>query len=989
MLRDNDFRLLTLGRLALLGADGHEGAEINARRRKLALLSVLALAGTARATRPVSRDSLLEMFWGDQDETRARHSLSDAISHLRRVMGRNSIVTTRAEASLAADAPLIVDAREFEQAVAERDFGRAVELYAGPFLDGVHVGASNAFEQWVARERARLEGLFLQACSQECMALARSRRWEECGTLAARWLDAAPLSADAAIFVLNALKAPGTREADRRALSAYESLRSRLTREYDLTPDAEVRELAESIRARLGASGNDQREQIATTSRPAPEPALDESLPRQAAGTPGDSAERPRRRRRALFGIAALAAAAALAISAPVIRRAVQPPAPTPAVVAVLPFTVHGSAELDYLTSGMVNLLSTNLDGAAGFRTVDPRAVLAMVGADTDPPESLERQRNIAARLGAGSYVSGTVVQAGDLVRMDATLYDGGSGDVPIARASAEGSAEDLFAMVDQLTAELLADRAPVAGGRLTRIAARTTHSIPALKAYLEGESHWRAVRLPEAIDAFERAVSLDSTFALAWYRLGVASSWEARVELARDAMERARRHGATLSEHDRRLVDAYHAIVERNHEEVELRYRSIVADYPADLEAWAGLGEMWFHGNPIRGRSFIESRQAWEHILRLEPRNMGAAWHLAQVAALEHRYQELDSLLNRILSTASGGAALSLRAMRATTLGTRAEQDALIPELREADDYTLIITLWRIALFSPDLEVVTRYGRLLTEPQRPPGVRAVGHVLLAHLELARGRWKNAQAQLDALEPLHPAWATEYRALLAASPFLPVNTIELASLREGLEGWEAAPNRPVENGPALWVNAHHDIHPQLQTYLEGLLSARLADADDAAHKAAVLGRGTGNDEPDDLARVHARGIRAEIARQAGDSVAALRALEEAPFFVDFGSGRTSGFYALGRERFLRAELLHARGRDDEALGWYRGMGEIFPYDLIYVAPSQLRQAEIHASAGRIAEAVKHYERFIELWSGADPELMPVVEDARRRVAALR
>ncbi len=81
--------------------------------------------------------------------------------------------------------------------------------------------------------------------------------------------------------------------------------------------------------------------------------------------------------------------------------------------------------------------------------------------------------------------------------------------------------------------------------------------------------------------------------------------------------------------------------------------------------------------------------------------------------------------------------------------------------------------------------------------------------------------------------------------------------------------------------------------------------------------------------------------------------------------------------------------MHALGRDDEALGWYRGMGEIFPYDLIYVAPSQLRQAEIHASAGRIAEAVKHYERFIELWSGADPELMPVVEDARRRVAALR
>jgi hypothetical protein len=33
--------------------------------------------------------------------------------------------------------------------------------------------------------------------------------------------------------------------------------------------------------------------------------------------------------------------------------------------------------------------------------------------------------------------------------------------------------------------------------------------------------------------------------------------------------------------------------------------------------------------------------------------------------------------------------------------------------------------------------------------------------------------------------------------------------------------------------------------------------------------------------------------------------------------------------------------------------------------------------------------VEHYERFIELWAEADPELRPMVADARRRVASLR
>ena len=178
---DNAFRLLTLGRLALVGAAGDVDEALNTRRRKVALLAVLALA-----KRPVSRDALVEMFWGDQDEVRARHSLSDAISHLRRVIGREAITTTRAEAALSPDAPLAVDAVELADAVARREYARAVALYEGPFLDGVYVGGAPSFEQWVARERTRLETLFLQACNKECLALARARRWEECAAVAER-----------------------------------------------------------------------------------------------------------------------------------------------------------------------------------------------------------------------------------------------------------------------------------------------------------------------------------------------------------------------------------------------------------------------------------------------------------------------------------------------------------------------------------------------------------------------------------------------------------------------------------------------------------------------------------------------------------------------------------------------------------------------------------------------------------------------------------
>jgi DNA-binding SARP family transcriptional activator len=107
MLRDNHFKLVTLGRLTLAGSTDEEDASLAKQRRKLALLAVLAMA-----RRPIARDTLVEMFWGEQDEARARHSLSNALSCLRRRLGAKAITTRDAEVALSSDVPMVVDALE-------------------------------------------------------------------------------------------------------------------------------------------------------------------------------------------------------------------------------------------------------------------------------------------------------------------------------------------------------------------------------------------------------------------------------------------------------------------------------------------------------------------------------------------------------------------------------------------------------------------------------------------------------------------------------------------------------------------------------------------------------------------------------------------------------------------------------------------------------------------------------------------------------------
>ena len=59
------------------------------------------------------------------------------------------------------------------------------------------------------------------------------------------------------------------------------------------------------------------------------------------------------------------------------------------------------------------------------------------------------------------------------------------------------------------------------------------------------------------------------------------------------------------------------------------------------------------------------------------------------------------------------------------------------------------------------------------------------------------------------------------------------------------------------------------------------------------------------------------------------------------------------------------------------------------YDLIYLAPSYLERGKIHADLGETEKAIDCYEKFITLWSDADPEMHARVDEAEKRLAGLR
>lgn len=308
-------------------------------------------------------------------------------------------------------------------------------------------------------------------------------------------------------------------------------------------------------------------------------------------------------------------------------------PAPGPASgvaahrLAVLPFAVLGGTAGASLGQGMVDLLSRNLDGAEGLRTIDPGTVVTIAGRLAGPvPPDAGTGRVIARRLGAGLYVLGSVHMVGARLRIQARLYDERNARTgPPAQGSVEGDTTDLFQLVDRLSAQLLLARRRGPAVLRAPTAALTTHSLPALKTYLEAERALRAGNVDSAIAGFQRAGLDDSTFSLAHYRLAVSATWEGpglspRWGLASTALQHALAFGDRLSRRDRRLLTAHALYVRGAADSAEREYREVLADYPDDLDAQFELGNLLHHYNPLRGRPRAEAREIFDRVLALDP---------------------------------------------------------------------------------------------------------------------------------------------------------------------------------------------------------------------------------------------------------------------------------------------------------------------------------------------------------------------------------
>ncbi len=975
-----DFR--TLGALDLRDSAGARLSIILAHPKRTALLAYLAVATPRGFHR---RDTLVGLFWPELDQERARASLRKAVHHLRQAMGSDIIVGIGDEEIALAHDRVDCDTVAFE-ALLTHDVPAALEQYGGPFLRGFFVPEAAEFERWMEIERARLRDVAFEGAWRLAEEEAHARNPFAAAHWARRAAALVPDDEGALRRLVSLLHTLGDRAG---AVSAYEEFARRLKQDFDVEPSTETRALIRDVRRNCAGPAPATISSPTTTapSQAAPPDAATPNVGTSVAAARVGTSVRDSRPtvRNAAFGVLALM----LLLAAGRQMQRPTPPLAAAAVsrtsVAVFPFSFRGSASYGYLGDGLASLLATSLDGAGELNGIDPASFLAAVppGNRTglDPGDASA----LASRVGAGVYVVGEIVEVGGRLRVSAALHsvNPATAAAPsVVRASAEDTATQLFALVDRIAAQLVTVQTREPGARLTRIAAVTTRSLPALKGYLEGERFFRSGHYKEAVAAFQQAVDADSTFALAHYRLASAYGWSSDT-MARPAANAAVRHSQHLSPPDRLLVEAFLPYINGSPNDAERRYREILSTRPFEGEAWHPLGEVLFHYNPVRGRSIVEAKPIFERALGMGPKDSPLT-HLLEITAIERKYVEFDSLLNGI----EPGAHFDLvgRLISAFTVGSAADRTRVLGEVRATSDLDLANTARHTLFLLEDRASADRIVRLLIEPPRPREVQALGHILSAHLEMSAGRVKTADAALAAAEQLDPDRALEHRGLLHAMLVLAGQTASNDAAYRAIERWNPA----ASGTPSVVFMGDEHFHAHFSSYLLGLLAASVGRYDDAQGFALDIERLPATRDMRAMASALAHGVKARIAWGHGRPDRALDNLRQ------IETERTPAsvisvipFSGLPQERFLRGEVLNALGRFDEAHSWFSAFHEHSAWGRVHIAPAHFRSGEIDERLGRLDEAALHYASFAELWKDADPELRPLVAEARARVDRLR
>ena len=328
-------------------------------------------------------------------------------------------------------------------------------------------------------------------------------------------------------------------------------------------------------------------------------------------------------------------------------------------VIAVLPFENQGAAEDEYFADGLTDEIRGKLAGITGLQ------VIASGSADqykkTDKPPS-----QIAQELGARYLLTGRVRwekggQNRVRVSPELILISGNRTPTTVWQQPFDASLTDVFQVQADIAARV-AQALDVALGANERreLGERPTSNLAAYDAYLKAEESdaiagGDPIDLRRAIQYYEQAIALDSTFAVAYARLAQAQALlyansvpDPRLaEAARRSAERAVDLAPDRPE-PANALGRYHSTITGDEDRAQEVFAAALRKWPNDGDLLAGVAT----SEMSLGR-WEDALRHFGQALQVDPRSVDNARRYARALLFLRRYDEALPAADRAIALA------------------------------------------------------------------------------------------------------------------------------------------------------------------------------------------------------------------------------------------------------------------------------------------------------------------------------------------------
>jgi len=639
-----------------------------------------------------------------------------------------------------------------------------------------------------------------------------------------------------------------------------------------------------------------------------------------------------------------------------------------------------GDDKLDQWRKGLAELLITDLSQSKYFRVLSGDRIydilreMDLLEAKSYSTRDLDE---IASRGGAKYVLRGGYTKAADTFRININLQDVGKRE-SIGSETVTGQGEgSLYGLVDELTRRIkgnfqLSDQA-IAADIDKEVGQITSNSPEAFRYYSEARKNHLRYDYQEAIPLYEKAISIDPEFAMAYRGLAAVYSNMRNREKSREFIQKAFELNDRISERERYQIQGqFYRQSERTYDKAIEASTRLLELYPDDtfgnnnlgmiytaIEEWdkalehykvclEGGRDILNSGNVAaacaRKGLYEEARRVWEDYLQTDPDAYQAharlGWAYLSLGRPEPALEEAEKVF---LLNPRSDTSYSLRGDAYFLMGnfSRAEE-----EYRKIFELSVDKSIHLYARFSLT-------GLFLTQ----------GRIEKAKLELEQGMSLADELKMKAWRP---GFLT-YRAYLI-------------SLKDPAEA-----NRELEKAAILFRELDNLGSLKSSLNWQGLLFIRMGSLEKARQVSKELKEMVEKGMNRKLMRLYYH-LEGAIELENKNYARAIEYFNQAVSLLPFQSAPTDEhayfMETLASAYYKSGDLNKAREEYEKITSLTSGRTG---YGDIY-ARSFYMLGKIHEQQGDRIKAAENYRKFLDLWKEADPGFLEV-EDARTKLAA--